>query len=412
MKKKTWIILFSSILSLALAGTWVSAQVPQKVIEADGLAAVRDQTADGILRAKDEAVNRALRQAVESGVGALVDSETMVQNYQLLDDSIYSQVKGYVTTYDIVSESHGADGIYRVRVRATVALAQLTKDIEALNIVREKKNNPRVMVIFNELIDGVKQQGDLTASAMEREFLHLNFPLIDKTQMQEVKERDAAMSYSDPDKAAALGRRFGAEVVVVGEATSDLIDNNVAYGVSVFAYEARLTAKAINVDTAQIITTTSANSGRTDGGGRFPTAKKAIEKGAVELAKTMSAEIVERWRSEVFNTVTVQIVAEEVDGARRKNFKNALSTIRGIQSVNERSFTNRILELDVEIDGAMWNKFEEILEGLEGIGVEITGKTQNRIDVRLYDKLSAIHEVITETETTTEVQTERKPLFR
>lgn len=411
MKKRLLHLLVFSFLSLTLVGTWAEAQVPQKVLEAEGMAAVRAQTPDGILRAKDEAINRALRRAVESGIGALVDSETMVQNYQLLDDSIYSQVKGYVKNYDILSDNQGADGIYRVRIRATVALAQLTKDLKALNIVRDKKNNPRVMVVFNELIDGVKQQGDLTASSMERTFQRLNFPVIDKAQMQAIKERDAAMSYADPDKAVALGRRFGAEVVIVGEATSDLIDNNVAYGVSVFAYEARLTAKAIKVDTGQILTTTTANSGRTDGGGRFPTAKKAIEKGAQKLAKALSNEIVEKWRSEVYNTVAVQVVAEDVNGSRRKNFKQALSSVRGIQKVSERSFSNRILILDVDVDGAMWSKFEEVLENLGGIGVEITGKTQNRIDIRLYDKLSAVSEVITET-VTTEVQTEAKPVFR
>lgn len=411
MTGKQWIITALAILNLLFQGTWVLAQVPEKVIEAEGMAAVRSQTPDALLQARDEALNRALRQAVESGVGTLVDSETMVQNYQLLDDSIYSQVKGYVKSYEILSDNNGALGLYKVRVRAVVSLAQLTKDIQALNIIREKKNNPRVMVIFNELIDGVQQQGDLTAAAMEREFQRLDFPVIDKTQMQAIQERDAALSYSDPDKAVALGRQFGAEVVIVGETTSDLIDNNVAYGVSVFAYEARLTAKAINVDTGRVITTTSVNSGRTDGGGRSPTAKKAIEVGAQKLAKTLSSEIVEKWRSEVFNTVQVQIVAEAANGNRRKDFKNALSNIRGVRSVNERSFVNQILILDLDIDGAMWKGFEETLENLNGIGVEITGKTQNRINVRLFDKIVTS----STTQTTTvieEVQTKTQPIFR
>ncbi len=412
MKKINIYLALFSFFSVIAMGSWAHAQAPQKVLEAEGMAAVRTQTPDGILRAKDEATNRALRRAVESGVGALVDSETMVQNYQLLDDAIYSQVKGYVKNYDVLSDNNGADGIYRVRIRATVSLAQLTKDIKALNIIREKKNNPRVMVVFNELIDGVTQQGGLTSSAMERTFQRMDFPVIDKAQMDAIKDRDAAISYANPDKAVALGRRFGAEVVIVGEAVSDLIDNNVAYGVSVFAYEARLTAKAIKVDTGQILTTTTVESGRTDGGGRMPTAKKAIQKGAEKLAKTLSNEIVEKWRSEVFNTVAVQVVADNVNGARRREFKNALSSIRGVRKVSERSFLNRILILDVDVDGAMWKGFDQTLENMSGIGVEITGKTQNRIDVRLYDKLSAVSETVTETIVTEEVQADTKPMFR
>ena len=148
--------IFSLLSLLLFCAPIAEAQVAEKVLEAEGAAAIRSQTPDGLLRAKDEATNRALRAAVEKGVGALVDSETMVQNFQLLDDSIYSQVKGYVKSYDVLMDNHGADGIYRVRVRAVVALARLTKDIQALNIIREKKNNPRVMIVFNELIDGVR----------------------------------------------------------------------------------------------------------------------------------------------------------------------------------------------------------------------------------------------------------------
>lgn len=411
MKKKLLKQIRVAVITICLAASapLASAQIAEKVIEAEGAAAVRNQTPDGLLRAKDEATNRAMRSAVEQGVGSLVDSETMVQNFQLLDDSIYSQVKGYVKSYEVVSDNQGQGGIYRIRVRAVVALAQLTKDLEALNIVREKKNNPRVMVLFNEIVDGVQQQGNLTASAMERKFQQLNFPVIDKAQMQAIKERDAAIAYANPDKAVALGRRFGAEVVIVGDATSDLIDSNVAYGVSVFAYEARLTAKAIKVDTGQVLTTTSMNSGRVDGGGRFPTAKKAIEEGAAKMAKALSTEIVEKWRSEVFNTVSVQIIAENANNTRRKGFKKELKRLRGVQSVNERSFLNKILILDVDIDGSMWKGFEEVLEALNGVGVEITGKTQNRINVRLYDKITAVPEVVTEKVTVTETV---QPQFR
>ena len=47
-----------------------------------------------LLLARDEAVKRALRRAVEEGVGTLIDSESLAQNFQLLNDEVYSQVKG------------------------------------------------------------------------------------------------------------------------------------------------------------------------------------------------------------------------------------------------------------------------------------------------------------------------------
>ncbi len=60
----------------------------EKSVTAEGIAAVTGDDANSMLKAKDEAVNRAQRKAIEEGVGSLVDSETMVENFQLLDDKL------------------------------------------------------------------------------------------------------------------------------------------------------------------------------------------------------------------------------------------------------------------------------------------------------------------------------------
>jgi hypothetical protein len=46
--------------------------------------------------ARDQAIQDALRKAVEQAVGTLVSSETMVQNFQTLNDKIYTQTQGYI----------------------------------------------------------------------------------------------------------------------------------------------------------------------------------------------------------------------------------------------------------------------------------------------------------------------------
>ena len=47
----------------------------------------------------DEALKRAMRAAVEKGVGVLVDSETIIKNNQLISDKVYTEVKGYINSY-------------------------------------------------------------------------------------------------------------------------------------------------------------------------------------------------------------------------------------------------------------------------------------------------------------------------
>ncbi|MCX7827488.1 MAG: hypothetical protein N2689_18310, partial [Verrucomicrobiae bacterium] len=136
-----FVALLALSISTAVAQGPGGPPVAEQDVIADGRAAGTD------LKARDEAINRALRAAIEKGVGTLVDSETMTQNFQLLDDRVYSQVKGYVRSYDVISDNNGEGGIYRVKVKAVVALGALRKDIQALNIIKSQKKNPRIMVM-------------------------------------------------------------------------------------------------------------------------------------------------------------------------------------------------------------------------------------------------------------------------
>ncbi|MCK9554593.1 hypothetical protein M0R36_02075 [bacterium] len=370
-------ILILSILILVSA--WSAAQ-DEKTVVAKGMSAVRGSGADGVLRARDEALNRALRNAVEQTVGSVIDSETMVQNFQLLDDQVYSEVKGYVKSYEIISDNGGDGDIYQIAVKAVVSMGRLRKNLQALNIVKEKLNKPRVMIVFSEMIDGMAQPGETVQTGMEKSFLTGGFKLTDKSQMEAVKMRDATLYYENPAEAASLGRRFGAEVVIVGQATADLIDSSQPYGVSVFAYEAQVTAKAIDVDTAQVIASDGA-SAQSRGGGRVPAARASMKKSGAELASKMMDQIVENWRSKVYNTMDIQIVGFNADSSERIAFEKALEEIRGVKSVNERSFSKGVVVIDVTIDGSLYKGFEEIITTLPDTGIEVKGRTQNRIDI-------------------------------
>ncbi len=378
MKSLKFLLVLLSIFCLLGLAQSVYAAIAEREIVAEGLAA------GSSLTARDEALNRALRNAIEQGVGTVIDSETIVRNFKLLDDKIYSGVKGYVKSYDIISDNKGEGGLYRIKVRAVVALARLRKDIQALGILRERKKNPRIMVLAVEYIDGLEQPASLVQSKISEVFLQNDFPLIDKAQMERIKSRDATLSFADPNKAASLGRRYGAEVVVVAEAKASLIDTSKPYGVSVFAYECSATAKAIKVDTAELIASRSLSDTKR-GGGRVPTANKAIKAVSVQLADVTINDIVENWRHEVYNEVTVQLVCSNADLIKIKDLKKALDEQRSIKSVYERSFTGSVAIIDVELLGDTDFLADLIIEMKTAPLMSITGKTQNRIDLQFVE---------------------------
>lgn len=391
-KQARWGVLWAVAVCVGAALCAAASAVPEKEVVATGEAAVRGNGPDELLRAKDEATNRAQRRAIEQSVGTLVDSETMVENFQLIDDKVLSQVKGYITGFKVVKDNNGEEGIYRVTIQATVALAQLEKDVRALNIIRAKKNNPRIMVMIREFFEDpvygadFQKGGAVAQTAMEKELLRLDFPLVDRGQMGAINERDAQTAYNDPAKAATLGKRFGAEVVIVGEATSAQMDQSAPHGIAVFHCDAQISAKAVKTDNAQIIASESVTSGRVVKGGRATAAKEALKIAGEKLAEAMRGQIVERWRSEAFNTVSIQVIATGATNDRRRALEKDLAAIRGVKNVSERSWANEVLEVDAEVDGAIWNDFDALMESLPGVKVELTGKTGNRVDCRLADK--------------------------
>ena len=49
--------------------------------------------------------------------------------------------------------------------------------------------------------------GAVAQTAMEKELLRLDFPLVDRGQMSAINQRDEQTAYNDPNKAAAAGVR-------------------------------------------------------------------------------------------------------------------------------------------------------------------------------------------------------------
>ncbi len=64
--------------------------------------------------ARDAAIEDAQKRTVEMTIGILIDSQTQVENYQLISDKILSQTTGYIRRYNIASETED-NGLLRVR---------------------------------------------------------------------------------------------------------------------------------------------------------------------------------------------------------------------------------------------------------------------------------------------------------
>lgn len=116
-------------------------------VEADGSAAILNNNVAG---ARKQALLNAQRNAVEQGVGVLVDSKTVSQNFEIIRDKVLASSQGFVSRYVVLSESRSADGeSYQMRIRADVSKELLQDRLSALRILHQAMGNRRVMVLYH-----------------------------------------------------------------------------------------------------------------------------------------------------------------------------------------------------------------------------------------------------------------------
>jgi len=118
-------------------------------IEAEGVAVILQ---GNLAMTREAATEEALRKSVEQAVGIVIDSQTLVENSQLVSDRAYSQSRAYMKGYHIIKEEK-ADPLFRVGVEASVATGHLRDDLSALRILLTRAHKPRMTILLEERMD-------------------------------------------------------------------------------------------------------------------------------------------------------------------------------------------------------------------------------------------------------------------
>ena len=97
------------------------AQLPPDTVGATGLAAIDE---NNMQLAKEKALRAALRNAVEQVLGTVLAGNTQVQDNEKIRSRIFSQSKGFVEEYRIITEN-SENNYYRIEVVAKIARDKL-----------------------------------------------------------------------------------------------------------------------------------------------------------------------------------------------------------------------------------------------------------------------------------------------
>lgn len=351
---------------------------------------------DGLI-GKDRAINDALRKAVEQAVGTLVSSETMVQNFQTLNDQIYLQSQGYVQNYRVLSENQRPN-VYEVTIQASVATGPIKEKLEALGFLLQQVGKPRIMILVAEQNIGSQsyhywwgyqrgEQTDLTIAenTIMDLFREKGFDFVDHAaQSKEIKVAPAFQVADLSNQAAvSLGKQADAEVVIVGKALARSVGS--IAGTSMKSVQANISFRAVQTDNGRVLSS-GADHAAAVHIDEVTAGAEALKKASAKISDKMMDDIIKNFQKRVGGTTLVQLTVTGLSGHEDlRKFKNMLQgQVRGVERIHERSFSGNVARMDVDIKGSALSLAEEMSQKrFKEFAVKVISSTWNTIEVNI-----------------------------
>ena len=353
---------------------------PDVTVTAKGYGAVVDDPQ----QSRDEALMDAYNKAVEAGLGVKVTGKTVVKNFQLIEQIVVAERKGYVKSYKILNEDPKSDLGYEVSIEAVVSKDPVS-EIEDLKRMIGFMGNPRLMV-YIEAEDKNRSiiEGYVTATLQKA-----GYSLIDSQQMERIKERDfqERKLLGDWEAAAILGNRLGADIAIVASVSAEVTTrgpDNVDW--TPIVATANVFFKVIATETAEILHSVTNTDFPDDndlkgfGGGEGGDAKainEAIANGATKGAEKLMWELPTK-----IGMVTMRLRVRDCTYEQANQIAKLIKPLRNVEDARLLSYQNSIAEIDVEASG----KTETLVSGLQklqDVKIEIERFALGTIEVRL-----------------------------
>lgn len=380
-------------LFIALLATVTAAfsQEETRIVSSEGVAVIQNNLRD---IARDAAIQDAQQRAVEQAIGTLIDSQTQVENYQVISDRILSQTKGYIRNYTITKEIPESN-LLRVAITAEVSLAKLTDDLSAIGMLLAQMHKPRTIILVAEQNVGQeiyawwRSGGHADLSVVENvlmdKFCEKGFPMIDHATASGRIAASPAYAAADLSavQAQTLGGQAGAEVAIIGKAVSRI--QGVIGGLR--SAQADISLKAVRIDTGQVLASATANAPAvhtTD----LTAGNEALKKAAAKAADQLTEKILAAYSKESGGTRPVNITITGLSKSQFVRFKDMLKNqVRGIKDIHERSFNNGIARISIDYKGSAQVLSDELSsKNFSDFTVNITASTANTLELTVLPK--------------------------
>ena len=364
---------------------------------------------ENIVADKELAIANARRKALEQVVGVYVTSTTRVQNFEVVEDRIYSKSTGFINKVEVLKEQRNQ--IHQVQIEAQVSLVPVTDILRTSGLLRKWRtgiilspDSQQMSHMLNyysqsRLLDVT---GNIEAD-MGKALIEAGFKVVDPRHLEKLREKiqqsddivgeafsgmdlliTGAVSLSSRN---TLGNTHQAicqihgkilradtgEIVYQGnigntfDGTSLMVDRNVAV-----KYATTLGNGFLSDGTPDL---------RTFGGGDTAALDKAIH-----LTSSMFADILISQITRIPAAASAQIMLEiyGVEFHEIMDIEDRLKKLDGVSNVTVEEFSGNSQNIAIEYDGdaMMLARSLSKLNLLQELGLKVKNVTQNKIVIK------------------------------
>jgi hypothetical protein len=290
-----------------------------------------------------------------NAIGAYVSSTTTGKDYELIEDRIMVKAQGFAVVDEVLNE-RTVDGVYRVKVKASVSKKPLAEMLKGLGITR----NWKVAVVLSEESNGEKSKPS-AAPEIEKALLKSGFKTIDRNWNDKLVKDEALTRAQQGDRAALadIKQEYGVDVLVTGDASAEAIDEQPQGGLRFIRSTGTVEARALYTDTGEILTVLDSAETKL-GETESLSAREALKSAGRSISSRLVDDLLAA-PAELRPFVTLKIsgFSKAADAAR---FERAIGELPGVQSVKRQRFTKGMNEMNVVIDSEDLDSLAEALE--------------------------------------------------
>ncbi len=142
-RKRNCTVPIGAALMVFLAGLLAASPVAAKTVTAKGFSFYEPGRE---MIAREKALDEAKRAAIEAAMGTAVESRTVVENFEVVKDQIFSRSAGYLKDLQIIDETKTDLGTYEVTIQADVQIPALIDDLDRFRDMIRWQKNPRISI--------------------------------------------------------------------------------------------------------------------------------------------------------------------------------------------------------------------------------------------------------------------------